>query len=235
MRANKPSLILFFLALLCTIIFDCAEQDFLAVYAKAIVLPSIFFYFLISSNYKIGKTEAFIFFFCFVGQVFDLMDVEISQIGGVLSFLLVYLLLLRFFIVKHERIKLRRKDILPVSIVVIFIVYLLISVLSLQSDNMKKFNYIYTFYGIVLSILSYFSFVSYITKGTYKTLLMSLMAISYIFSDIFYIFSDYFSFSVVLVLIRDVTQIMAYFFMVEYFLEKSKGKKKNYDTTIDLP
>jgi hypothetical protein len=226
MKANKPSLILFFLALLSTIIFDCTEQDFFATYSKAIVLPAIFFYFLISSEYKIGKTEGLIFLFCFTGQVFDLMDVEISEIGGVVSFLVVYALILKIFIIEHKKIKLAKKDILPVFIVVIFLVYLLISVLSLQVDNMKKFNFIYTFYGIILTALSYFSFVSYITKGTYITLLMSLMAISYIFSDIFYIFNEYFSSSVVLVLIRDVTQIIAYYFMVEYFLEKVKVQKK---------
>jgi hypothetical protein len=226
MKANKPSLILFFLSLLCTIIFDCTEHDFLAIYAKAIVLPSIFIYFFISSEFKIGKTESVIFLFCFIGQVFDLMDIEISEIGGVLSFLVVYILILILYIREHEKIKLTKKDILPISIVVVFIVYLLISVLSLQFDNMKKFNLIYTFYGIVLSLLSYFSFVSYITKGTHITLLMSLMAVSYIFSDIFYIFNEYFSYSIVLVLIRDVTQILAYYFMVEYFLEKAKLQKK---------
>ncbi|PWB23136.1 lysoplasmalogenase family protein [Flavobacterium sp. HTF] len=234
MKANKPSLILFFLALICTVIFDCTEQDFLAVYAKAIVLPAIIFYFLVSSNFKISKTETLIFVFCFIGHVFDLMDIEISEIGGVISFLIVYILLLRFIIRNQERIKLRKRDVLPVSIVVIFIVYLLISVLSLQSDSMKKFNFIYTFYGIILSILSYYAFVTYITRGTHIALLMSLMAISYIFSDIFYIFNEYFSHSVVLVLIRDVTQILAYYFMVEYFLEKIKIQKKNY-TIIDLP
>lgn len=226
MKANKPSLILFFFALLCTIIFDWAGQDFFSIYAKAIVLPAIFFYFLISTEFKIGRTEAVIFLFCFVGQVFDLMDIEISEIGGVMSFLVVYLLIIKLYIREHEKIKLAKKDILPVSIVVIFIVYLLISVLSLQFDNMKKFSALYTFYGLVLSVLSYFSFVSYITKGTHITLLMSLMAISYIFSDIFYIFNEYFSYSIVLVLIRDVTQILAYFFMVEYFLEKLKFQKK---------
>ncbi|MDQ6469600.1 lysoplasmalogenase family protein [Flavobacterium sp. LHD-80] len=226
MKANKPSLILFFVALLFTIILDSTKQDILAIYAKAVVLPAIFFYFIISSDFKIGKTEGFIFFFCFVGQVFDLMDVEISEIGGVLSFLVVYLLIIKLFVIDHEKIKLRRKDVLPVSIVVIFIVYLLVSVLSLQFDNMKKFNLLYTFYGIVLSVMSYYSFVSYITKGTHLALLMSLMAVSYIFSDIFYIFNNYFSYSVVLVLIRDVTQILAYYFMVEYFLEKTKMQKK---------
>ena len=226
MKANKPSLILFFLALLCTIIFDCTQQDFFALYAKAIVLPAIFIYFLISNEFKIGKTEGLIFLFCFIGQVFDLMDVEVSEIGGVLSFLVVYFLILTLFIREHEKIKLAKKDILPVSIVIIFIVYLLVSVLSLQFDNMKKFNFLYTIYGIILGVLSFFSFVNYITKGTHIALLMSLMAISYIFSDIFYIFNEYFSYSVVLVLIRDITQILAYFFMVEYFLEKAKIHKK---------
>ncbi|KAF2331383.1 lysoplasmalogenase family protein [Flavobacterium daemonense] len=226
MKANKPSLILFFVALLFTIILDSTKQDILAIYAKAVVLPAIFFYFIISNDFKIGKTEGLIFFFCFVGQVFDLMDVEVSEIGGVLSFLVVYLLIIKLFIIDHEKIKLRRKDVLPVSIVVIFIVYLLVSVLSLEFDNMKKFNWLYTIYGIVLSVMSYYSFVSYITKGTHLALLMSLMAVSYIFSDIFYIFNQYFSYSVVLVLIRDVTQILAYYFMVEYFLEKTKMQKR---------
>ncbi|MBE8724128.1 lysoplasmalogenase family protein [Flavobacterium hungaricum] len=226
MKANKPSLILFFLALLCTIIFDWTEQEFLATYAKTIVLPAIFIYYLISSEFKIKKTEGFIFLFCFVGQVYDLMEIETSEIAGVISFLVVYMLLVKIFIREHERIRLTKRDILPISIVVVFIVYLLVSVLSLQLDNMKKFNFLYTFYGIVLSLLSYFAFVSYITKGTHITLLMSLMAISYIFSDIFYIFNEYFSYSVVLVLIRDITQILAYFFMVEYFLEKARIQKK---------
>lgn len=226
MKANKPSLILFFIALFFTIIFDWVQQDILAIYAKAVVLPAIFFYFIITREFKISKTEGIIFFFCFVGQVFDLMDVEDSEIGAVISFLIVYLLIIRLYIVDHERVKLRRKDILPVSIVVIFIVYLFVSVLSLQLENMKKFNLLYTFYGIVLSVLSYYSFVRYITKGTHLSLLMSLMAVSYIFSDIFYIFNEYFSYSVVLILIRDVTQILAYYFMVEYFLEKVKVQKK---------
>lgn len=227
MKPNKPSLILFFLALLFTIIFDWTEQEFLAIYAKAIVLPAIFIYFLISNEFKINKTEGLIFLFCFIGQVFNLMDVEISEIGSVLSFLTVYLLILKLFMLEHEKIKLTKKDILPVSIVIIFLVYLLVSVLSLQFDSMKRLSLIYTFYGIVLGVLSYFSFASYITKGTHITLLMSLMAISYIFSDIFYIFNVYFSYSVVLVLIRDVTQILAYFFMAEYFLRKGKIQKKN--------
>ncbi|WJS93012.1 hypothetical protein NYQ10_13030 [Flavobacterium johnsoniae] len=223
MKPNKPSLILFFLALLCTIIFDWTQQDVFATYAKAIILPAIFIYFLISSEFQIGKTEGGIFFCCFVGQVFDLMDIEL---GGVISFLVVYLLIVFIILREHERIQLTKRDVLPISIVVVFIVYLLISVLSIKLDSLDRFNFIYILYGVILSIMSYFCFVSYITKGTHITLLMSLMAVSYIFSDIFYIFNEYFSYSIVLVLIRDVTQILAYYFMVEYFLEKARIQNK---------
>nr|WP_294787796.1 hypothetical protein [uncultured Flavobacterium sp.] len=219
MKPNKPSLILFFSALLFTIIFDCIQQDFLATYAKAIVLPAIFIYFLISTEFQIGKTEGVIFFFCFIGQVSDLMDMELAAI---FSFLTVYLLLIFIFLKEHDKIHLRKRDILPISIVVVFIVYLLISVLSLKLGSMMRFNFVYILYGIVLSVMGYFCFVNYITRGTHITLLMSLMAVSYIFSDIFYIFNEYFSYSIVLVLIRDITQILAYYFMVEYFLEKAR-------------
>ena len=44
MKLNKPSLILFFFALLCTIIFDWTQQEVFATYSKAIVLPAIFIY-----------------------------------------------------------------------------------------------------------------------------------------------------------------------------------------------
>ena len=214
------------MALLCTIILDWAQQDLLATYSKSVVLPAIFIYFLISSEFRISITEGLIFLFCFIGQVYILMDIESSEIAGVVCFLIVYGLLIAIFLKEHDGIKLRRRDVLPVSIVIISLVYLLISVLSLELENMKKFNFLFTFYGIVLSVLSYFAFVSYITKGTYVSLLMSLMTISYIFSDIFYIFNQYFSYPVVLVLIRDTTQILAYFFMVQYFLEKARIQKK---------
>ncbi|CAM3519983.1 hypothetical protein [Flavobacterium chungbukense] len=223
MKPNKPSLILFFLALLCTILFDWTQQDVFATYAKAIILPAIFIYFLISSEFQIRKTEGAIFLSCFVGQVFDLMDIEL---GGVISFLIVYMLIVLIFIREHERIQLTKRDVLPISIVVVFIVYLLVSVLSIKLDSLNRFNFIYILYGIILSAMSYFCFVSYIIKGTHITLLMSLMAVSYIFSDIFYIFNEYFSYSIVLVLIRDVTQILAYYFMVEYFLEKTRIQNK---------
>jgi hypothetical protein len=220
MKANTPSLILYFLALTFAIIFDFLKEDFIGMYAKAIVVPSIFIYYLITTNYKISLIQGFIFAFCFTGEVFNLMEVEATELGSLFCFLSVYLLFLRLIYDDYRKIKLRKNDLLPVGIVVVFILYLLISVLGLQYEKVNEYHLIYTIYGIVLSILGCVSFISYITKGTYLTLLLTLMTACFIFSDIFFIFNQSFDHSIVLVLIRDVTQMLAYYFMVRYFIQK---------------
>lgn len=220
MKANTPSLILYFLALTFAIIFDFLKEDFIGMYAKAIVVPSIFIYYLITTNYRISIIQGFIFAFCFTGEVFNLMEVDVSELGSLFCFLSVYLLFLKLIFNDYRKIKLKKNDILPVAIVVIFILYLLVSVLGLQYEKVDDYHFIYTVYGIVLSILGCTSFITYITKGTYLNLLLTLMTTCFIFSDIFFIFNQSFDHSIVLVLIRDVTQMLAYYFMVGYFIQK---------------
>lgn len=220
MKTNTPSLILYFLALTFAIIFDFLKEDFISMYAKAIVVPSIFIYYLITINFKINIIQGLIFALCFTGEVFNLMEVDATELGSLFCFLLVYLLFLKLIFDDYRKIKLRKNDILPVAIVVIFILYLLVSVLGLQYEKVNENHFIYTLYGVVLSMLGCISFISYISKGTFLTLLLTLMTACFIFSDIFFIFNQSFDHSIVLVLIRDVTQMLAYYFMVRYFIQK---------------
>lgn len=224
MKASRPSLILYTTAFFFTILFDILQYDYLTVCMKSIVIPSVFFYFYSSNNFKINKTQILIFSLCFVGEVFHLMDVEISNIGSLICFLFVYLLLIKKIIV--EKIKLKRTDLLPITLVILIILYLLFSVLSLQFDKMEDYHLLYGIYGVVLSVLGIICYTKYITRGTYVTLLLTLMITSFIISDMFFIFNEYFSYSLVLILIRDVAQILAYFFMAKYFIVSNKKRIK---------
>ncbi|PXY43846.1 hypothetical protein DMB68_19920 [Flavobacterium hydrophilum] len=224
MKASRPSLILYSTAFFFTILFDILQYDYLTVCMKSIVIPSVFFYFYSSNNFKISKTQILIFSLCFVGEVFHLMDVEISNIGSLICFLFVYLLLIKKIIV--EKIKLKRTDLLPLALVILIILYLLFSVLSLQFDKMEDYHLLYGIYGVVLSVLGIICYTKYITRGTYVTLLLTLMITSFIISDIFFIFNEYFSYSLVLILIRDIAQILAYFFMAKYFIVSNKKRIK---------
>lgn len=226
MKANRPSLILYFTALFFIILFDIFQYDYLTICMKSIVVPSIFFYFYSSNNFRINKTQILVFALCFTGEVFHLMNVEISDLGSMLCFLLVHLTLFKMIVIdEKKKIKFKRNDVLPIALVVLLIVYLLFSVLSLQFDKMRDFHFIYGLYGIVLSGLGIICYAKYITRGTYLSLMLTLMVTCFIFSDIFFIFNEYFSYSLVLTLIRDITQILSYFFMAKYFILCSKGKR----------
>ncbi|MFB9107468.1 hypothetical protein ACFFVK_02670 [Flavobacterium gyeonganense] len=224
MKASRPSLILYSIAFFFTIGFDILQYDYLTVCMKSIVIPSVFFYFYSSNNFKIDTTQILIFALCFVGEVFHLMDVEISTLGSLICFLFVYSILIKKIIV--EKIKLKRTDLLPITLVILIIIYLLFSVLSLQFDKIKDFQFLYCIYGIVLSVLGVICYTKYITRGTYVTLLLTLMITCFIISDIFFIFNEYFSYSLVLILIRDIAQILAYFFMAKYFIVSNKKRVK---------
>ncbi|MDX6181553.1 hypothetical protein SGQ44_06565 [Flavobacterium sp. Fl-77] len=225
MKPNRPSLILYFLALFATLFFDFFNLEFVAMYAKTIVVPSIFFYFLVSNQYVITKQEGLVFFCCFLGEVFDLMDVEISEMGSLFSFMIVYFILLKMILIDDSiKIKIKKIDLLPTLMIILFISYLLISILSLEFDKMSQFKIQYGGYGFILSFLSIVSFIEYITKGTNIALVMSVMSVCFIVSDLFYIFSQYYPFSDILVVIKDLCQILSYYFMTRYLLIK---KTKN--------
>lgn len=226
MKANRPSLILYFTAFFFTILFDIFQYDYLTICTKSIVVPSIFFYFYSSNNFRINTTQTLVFVLCFTGEVFHLMNVAISDLGSLICFLLVYLTLLKMIVIdEKKKMKFKRSDVLPITLVVLLVVYLLFSVLSLQFDRMRDFHFIYGFYGIVLSGLGIICYAKYITRGTYIRLLLTLMVTCFIFSDIFFIFNEYFPQSLVLSLVSDITQILSYFFMAKYFILSSKRKK----------
>jgi hypothetical protein len=154
------------------------------------------------------------------------MNVEISDQGSMICFLFVYLMLIKIIVIDYDRIRLKKSDVLPIALVILLIVYLLFSVLSLQFDKMDGFDFLYAIYGTVLSVLGFICYVNYITRGNYVTLLLTLMATCFIISDMFFIFNRYFSYSLVLTLICDVTQILAYFFISKYFITSGKKRVK---------
>ncbi|MDI1307754.1 MAG: lysoplasmalogenase family protein [bacterium] len=175
MKASTPSLILYFAACILTVLFDLLGQESLVLYAKSIVVPSIFIYYLTTNNYKIDIIKAGIFLFSFIGDVFILMNYNDSEIGSVLSFLIVYVLLIFHLFKGLKKTKFDRIAILSLIIVIITLVILSTTILSLQFEKMKTDFSIIVIYSIVLSTLICISVVNYIVKGTFAFLNLLLM------------------------------------------------------------
>jgi uncharacterized membrane protein YhhN len=226
MKANTPSLILYFLASVLTIVFTLVGPESYLLYTKSLVVSSIFIYYLTTNNYKIDLIKGGIFLFSFVGDVFILMNYNDSEIGSVLSFLIVYLLLIIHLVRGLKKIKFDKIDILSLISIIIVMIVLSITILSLPFEKMKTDFSIIIIYSIVLSILICISVIKYITKSNFAFLNLLLMSVCFLLSDIFYVLNGFYLSLSVFNLIEISTQVFSYFFMVNYFIANDKSLKK---------
>jgi uncharacterized membrane protein YhhN len=226
MKANTPSLILYFIASILSIVFTLAGPDSYLIYAKSLVVSSIFIYYLTTNNYKIDLIKGGIFLFSFIGDVFILMDYEDSEIGAVLSFLIVYLLLIIHLIPSIKKIKLGTLDLISLISIIIVMVVLSITILSLPFEKMKTDFSLIIVYSIVLSIMICISVVKYITKSNFAFLNLLLMSLCFLFSDIFYVLNGFYLPLSAFSLIEISTQVFSYFFMVNYFIANDRSLRK---------
>lgn len=222
MKASTPSLIFYFLACTLVVFFKIIENDSMVLYAKSIVVPLIFIYYLISNNYEISWIKILIFLFSFVGDIFNLLQFNDFGLGALLSFLFVNVLLLKLAIGDFVYLKMNREDRIPMAVTFFFVAMICISVLSLNFERMKLDFSLYVLYGVVLSLLSFFSIVNYLKKGNYAFFCLLVMCGCSMVSDVFFIINKFYLNLYAFSFINITVQVFSYFFMASYFLENDK-------------
>jgi len=232
MKANTPALILYFFVCSLLIIFCLINMDWLIPYGKAIVIPAISYYYYVTNKYKVDVTKAVIFVLCFIGDIIFLMDFEYYFMTSLLCFFVVYMLLLRYFIEDFRRNKFRKIDILPISIVVILLGYLLITILNLKFDEAENYYVTFFLYGLTLAVLGCVCIMNYISKGTTSAIHAVIMFICFLLSDIFYLIANYYYDLAIFRVIIIGTQLFSYYFMVNYFLFRQKEIEHKYNLKI---
>jgi len=222
MKASTPSLILFFVASVLAIIFRAMDYFSLMLYTKSIIIPSLFIYYFVLNNYRITLTKALIFLLCFMRDVFVLLNIKESAIGSFLCILFVYLLLLKFSLKDFRYLKFNYRDSASIIILVLLIVTICYSVLNLKLEKLNFSFSLYVVFGIVLSLLSVISITNYIKIGSYAFFNLMLMCVCFIITDVFFVIYNFYMNLYVFTLISIITQVLSYFFMVNYFIEKEK-------------
>jgi hypothetical protein len=222
MKASTPSLILFFTAAALAIFFRAMGFFSLVLYTKSIIIPSLFIYYFVLSNYKVSFTKAFIFLLCFMRDVFVILNIKESALGAFLCILLVYLLLLKFSLKDFRYLKFNYRDSGSIIILTLVIGTICYSVLNLKLEKLELSFSLYVFFGIVLSFLSIVSITNYIKIGSYAFFNLMLMCVCFIITDVFFVIYNFYMKIYAFTLISIITQVLSYFFMVSYLIEKEK-------------
>jgi uncharacterized membrane protein YhhN len=222
MKPNRPSLILYFTACLLVVFFKLLGYESYVVYAKSVIIPLVFIYYFITNNYKISTSKAFIFLFCFIGDIINIINFDISHLLSLLSFLVAYLLLLKLTYDDFKSLKFNERDRIPILISLLFIVAICSSVLSLQFENMVFNLSLYIIYGIVLGIFIFISVTNYIKKPNIAFLNLVVFCVCSMISDTFFMINKFYLSLFALDFLQASIQVFSYYFMVTYFIANDK-------------
>jgi len=226
MATNKPSLCFYISACFLVVIFKLLGLNSYMLYVKSAIIPLIFIYYFITNNYKISFAKAMIFLFCFIGDIFNLLQFEISPLGALMSFLLVNLLLLKLSFDDLRTLKFDERDRIPIVISLLFILAISISVLSLRYENIV-FNFsLYIIYGIALAILNFVAITNYLKKSNYAFMNLMIFCAGSMISDVFFMINKFYLPLFAFGFIHVSVQVFSYFFMVTYFIENDKYRLK---------
>lgn len=224
MKASTPSLILFFVASFFAILFKVLECHCLMLYAKSIVIPSLFIYYLVSNNYKVTATKALVFLLCFMRDVFVLLNIKESALGSFLCILFVYLILLNLSLKDFRNLKFNFNDSTSILILVLSVGTICYSVLNLKLEGLDFSFSLYVVFGIVLSLLSVVVLSNYIKNESYVFVNSMMMCVCFIITDIFFVLYNFYFDLYIFSLISIITQVLSYFFMVKYFIAKDRNE-----------
>lgn len=226
MKTNTPSVVLYFTACILVVFFKIMEYNSIMLYTKSIIVPLIFIYYLITNNYKISWIKVLIFLFSFIGDIFNLLQFNDSGLGALLSFLFVYVLLLKLAIDDFKYLKFNKEDRIPMLLSFFFIATICTSILSLNFERMKLDFSLYVLYGVMLSLLSFFSIVNYLKKGNYTFFCLVVMCGCFMISDVFFVINKFYLKLYAFSFISVSVQVFSYFFMATYFIENDKYHQK---------
>jgi len=217
MKVSTPSLIFYFLVCALTIFFSLMGDDMSAIYAKSIVVPSIFIYFFIENNYRLNFKKAAIFFFSFIGEIYYILDNNLTEVTPMICFMLVYILLISMMLRDLETIKFIKEKRTQILILVLFISVFILTILNLKFEDLQ-FNFSYFIvYGIVLGIVTLLTFTNFILKPSYSFFNLVLMSICFVFSDVFYLINNFYFPLTAFKVLGISTQVFSYYYMVQYF------------------
>ena len=223
----NSALLLYFTAFVLYVIAVLIGSDNLELFSKPIIIPSIFYYYYISVRGRIDYLFSFSVLSFFIGEILHLISREDFLISGLLFLLIPYFIVLYFifqdliYYLKKKKIKLNT---FSFYIVITLLVYLFFSVLMMMVEENSIEFFIYALYGITLVLMGVLAFVMQINYSNKTILFTGLMVVSFIVSDLFFVFYKKLPDLVALKMINVTTQELSFFCYISYFIYRTKFK-----------
>lgn len=225
MAKKNPSIILFSIAGILYFISVMLNNEYLALFTKPILIPSIFVYYFIESRGKINNYFILSLTAFFIGDMLYLINLDDYYLLGLVIYLSPYLIVLGFLIqdiYNFLKRKILNKSDMSFIIILFFLIYLMISILNvLDTKSNEEFIY-FLLFGIELVLMGLFATLLYVNENSKVNFFLILAVSLFIISDIFFILNKNLFPLLIFKLANVSSQIISYYFYTRYFIEKQK-------------
>lgn len=202
-----------------TIAFNTLGETNLMLWAKTLVVPSIFWLYLLMTNFKIDFIKTVIFLSCYIGDIYRLLFPHNYENGQVLFFFLAYIFMLYYMFPSFIRINLMHKyNMILLIVTALCLSTLAYFILNLKFENMEIDSVALVPFGIVLEALMCIAIIEYSRKITLVTTNLLMLIIFFVFSDCFYILNRYYIAFFLFDFLQITTQVFSYYFLMNYFI-----------------
>lgn len=221
--------ILYTFIVVCILYFFSAllQLDSLEILVKPLFLPILLFFYIKKARdkYQIRVIASFIFYY--IGEMLVLKDEKNYYVISVCFFLIPYLILL-YYVVRDLIPLLKSKGYYKINVLVVFVllflVFLYVSIMSILETESLFEKILLDTYGFVLLLLGFFAIALYLLKHSVSNLFLVMTVIAFILSDMFYIFIVKVEYNWVFKSVNLISQLLSYYFFVTFSLIKAKGK-----------
>lgn len=215
-KSKNPSLVLYAMASVVTIITTVLECDWLTFFVKPIIVPAIFYYYLQRNKYKIQLLFFLAIISSYASDMIVLMTLENSQVMIVLLNMLTYVIML-YYVVHDISVKEMglQKIIYFAGNLLSFlaIVYIMLTLISNMTTVSLAMNILY---GLISSILASLAIINHVSTPNLKTFYSLIMCICFVTTDVFYIVYNFYMKMDVFLLLNLAAQFVSYFYMISY-------------------
>lgn len=213
----KIPLYLFIVSSLVFVFSETLGIEMIGFFVKPIIIPSIFFYYLMTKNNKVSFLFSFIFLLFFFGDMIIMLYSQEFMSLILVPFMISYIILLKFILEDLSFSKKKAHNVIYSFLVFTLLSFILYYILDLPVDKVINNSLLFLFYGLLLITLLTISSYIYLSNPNFNSLNLLLMSISMLVSDLLYCIDKFIFSSFIIDVLNLLSQFVSYYFMVIYF------------------
>ena len=197
-------------------------------FLKPMILPSLFFYYLVTKKEKISYVLMLLLLLNYISDMIEISnysfkgDVVIAM-NFIANVILSYFFIRDYFIVKHKTSKNK------IQFFVFLIGFLLMTYFFLTlipNLNLLKLIY-YVLYGFILSLMATVTIQSYSLSHTLRSFYSVIVSMAFVITDTFYVIYFFYLPMKVFLVFNLAAQFGSYYYLVNYFSASENISKRD--------